>query len=316
MKISLVLPVYNEEQNLKELFKETVLVLSGLKIDWEIIAVNDGSRDGSFNVLTGLAKNNERIKIINFKRNFGQTAAISAGIDNSSGDIIVLMDSDLENNPADIIKLLDKINEGYGVVSGWRKDRWKNKMITRKFPSTAANWIISKSTGIKLHDYGCTLKAYSREFIEDVKLYGEMHRFIPVYAAMYGAKIAEIPVNYRPRKHGKSNYNLSRVPKVILDLLTVLFLSNYFSKPMHFFGRLGFVLLFASFLTGATAVLLKLIKGISFILTPLPLLTVFLVIIGFQFILMGLLAEILIRVYYESNSKALSYLIKEKINFN
>ncbi|MCK4553668.1 glycosyltransferase family 2 protein [Candidatus Parcubacteria bacterium] len=314
MKISLIIPIYNEDRNLNELFSKINSVLRDLNLDYEIIAIDDGSTDNSFNVLRELAGHDYKIKIINFRRNFGQTAAIFAGINYSKGDIIIPIDSDLENDPEDIPKLINKIKEGYDVVSGWRKDRWQGKFLTRKMPSAIANWLISKVTKIKLHDYGCTLKAYKREAVDNIHLYGEMHRFIPVYAALNGAKVSEIPVSYKPRKYGKSNYGLKRTFKVVLDLFTVVFLCKYFSRPMHFFGKFGFFLLFSGFLTGSFLMYLKIFKGVSFVSTPLPLLTVVLGIIGVQFILMGLLAEIIIRVYFEAQKKP-TYLIKEKINF-
>ncbi len=314
-KISLIMPIYNEEKSLTELFTRSVSVLAEMLCDYEIIAVNDGSSDNSLEVLKKLAAKNQKIKIINFQRNFGQTAAISACFGSATGDVVISIDSDLENNPEDIPHLVEKINQGYDIVSGWRQKRWQGKFITRKLPSILANSLISRITGIKLHDYGCTLKAYRREMIKEISLYGEMHRFIPVYAAMGGAKVTEVIVNYQPRKYGKSNYNLNRTFKVISDLFTVAFLSSYFNRPMHFFGKFGFVSLFSGFLSGIGMFYLKYIEGVHFVQTPLPLLTIFLIVIGILFILMGLLAEILIRIYYESNKKT-DYIIKEKINFD
>lgn len=315
MKISIVIPIYNEEKNLKTLFGELDSVKELRKYEIEIIAVNDGSRDNSFEVLKNIAQRDSRVKVLNFSKNFGQTAAINAGIYNSSGDLVILIDGDLENDPADIPKLIKKANEGYDVVSGWRKKRWKKSFFTRKLPSVVANAIISKFTKISLHDYGCTLKIYRRAVIENVHLYGEMHRFIPVYASMEGANVAEVVVNYRPRRYGKSNYGMKRTFKVILDLFTVVFMLKYFSRPMHFFGKFGFFLLFGGFVSGAYAIFLKFFKSTSFISTPLPLLTVVFIIIGILFLLMGLLAEILIRIYYANSNNHKSYLIKDKINF-
>ncbi len=312
--ISIVIPVYNEAESLKELTEKIKDSVIKIKRDYEIIYVNDGSIDNSLSVLKELAQEDKNIKVISFILNFGQTAALTAGIDSAKGDIIITLDSDLENDPKDILDLIKKLNEGYDVVSGWRKSRWKNSWITRKIPSIIANSLISKVTKIKLHDYGCTLKAYRKSTIENINLYGEMHRFIPVFAAMQGAKVTEMQVNYEPRKHGKSNYGISRIFKVLSDLTTVLFLLRYFTKPMHFFGQFGMVLLFLGFLSGISTLYIKLAKGVSFIATPLPLLTVVLGIIGIQFILMGLLAEIIIRTYYESQKKTI-YKIKEKINF-
>jgi glycosyltransferase involved in cell wall biosynthesis len=312
MKLSIVLPVYNEEGSIEELYQELKAVLGRLALDYEIIAVNDGSSDRSPEILKALCEKDRNFKTINFRKNFGQTAALSAGIDCSQGEIIIPMDADLQNDPADIPKFLEKIQEGFDVVSGWRWQR--QDKLSRKISSKLANSLISWITGVKLHDYGCTMKAYKREFIKDIRFYGQMHRFMPAYTFWQGAKITEIMVNHRPRKYGKAKYGLSRIFPVVLDLLTVKFLISYMTRPIHFFGRIGFVSLFFSFLAGVAALYWKLIKGISFILTPFPLLTVFLAILGFQFILMGLLAEILIRIYYEPQRK-LPYLIKDKINF-
>jgi len=310
MKISIILPIYNEEDSIEPLYKELKEVL--IPFDYEIIAVNDGSRDRGLEILQKIAGEDTKFKVINFRRNYGQTAAISAGINYSSGDILIPLDADLQNDPADIPKFLEKINEGFDVVSGWRKNRKDN--WRRRIPSQIANRLISFITGVKIHDYGCTMKAYKKEIIEDIQFYGEMHRFMPAYASWYGAKIGEIVVNHRPRKYGRAKYGLSRIFRVILDLLTVKFLMSYLTKPMHFFGRVGLPLLFFGFLSGIATLILKFGYGISFILTPLPLFTVFLTVVGIQFILMGLLAEILIRIYYEPKSKP-SYSIKEKINF-
>lgn len=312
MKLSIVIPIYNEEKNTEELYKELKKVLESLSTSYEIIAVNDGSRDDSYQILKKIAQSDSDFKVINFRKNFGQTAAISAGIDFSKGEIIIPMDADLQNDPADIPKFLEKINQGFDVVSGWRKKR-RDKLITRRIPSRIANWLISLITGVKLHDYGCTMKAYKREVIKDVRFYGEMHRFMPAYTSWYGARISEIVVNHRPRKYGKAKYGISRTFWVVLDLLTVKFLTDYSTKPMHFFGKVGYWSLFFGFLSGIFAVVLRFAMGISFIQTPLPLLIVFLVLVGIQFILMGLLAEILTRTYFESQNKP-TYLIKEKFN--
>lgn len=312
MKLSIILPIYNEEESVKELYREIKEVLNRLPFDYEIIAVNDGSEDKSPAILKEIALQDPNFKLINFRKNYGQTAAISAGIDFAQGDVLIPMDADLQNDPADIPKFLEKINQGFDVISGWRKNR--KDSFSRKIPSQVANWLISFITRVKLHDYGCTMKAYKKEIIKDVRFYGEMHRFMPAYAYWHGAKIGEIVVNHRQRKYGKAKYGISRIFRVILDLLTVKFLMSYLTKPIHFFGRIGFILLFFSFLSGLAALYWKLIKGVSFILTPFPLLTIFLVIIGLQFVLMGLLAEILIRIYYEPRGKP-TYSIKDKINF-
>ena len=314
MNLSIVIPIYNEEKSILKLYQKLKRVLSDLNMQYEIIAINDGSIDNSYKVLKEISQNDDIFKVINFRKNFGQTAAISAGIDASKGEIIIPMDADLENRPEDIPNLLNKLNEGYDVVSGWRKNRWKESFFTRRLTSYIANWLISKIVGLKLHDYGCTMKVYRRNIIKDIKFYGDMHRFIPAYAMWYGAKIVEVPIDYKPREHGESKYGIGRTFRVLLDILTVKFLTDYFNRPMHFFGKIGFWLFSFSFLSGLLALFLRFYLGISLILTPLPLLTVFLIIIGIQFILMGLLAEILIRTYYESQDKPI-YLIKDKFNF-
>lgn len=311
--ITVILPIYNEEKSLNELFKELETVLSDK--DYEIIAVNDGSYDGSYNVLKSLAKNNNRVKLINFKKNYGQTAAINAGIQSSSGDIIVFIDSDLENLPSDIPMMIDKLNEGYDVVSGWRKNRWEGNFLTRKLPSLIANFLISKISGVKLNDYGCTLKIYRREVIKDVRLYGQMHRFIPVYCKWQGAKVTEIPVNYQPRKYGVSNYGLSRTFKVIMDLVVLKFLDKYMQRPMHFFGGVGFFSIFISTLSFLLALYFKINGEKDFVETPLPIFTAMFFIVGLLMILLGVLAEILMRTYYESQH-LFPYTIKEKVNFD
>ena len=312
MKLSLVTPIYNESKNLRPLFSELKKVLDGLEYDYEIIAVNDGSSDDSFEILKELS-HDSHVKVINFSMNYGQTAALLAGIDNAKGDIIVSIDSDLENDANDIPKMIEKINEGYDVVSGWRRKRWKGKWITRKLPSICANWLISKITGLKLHDYGCILKAYKRESISGVKLYGEMHRFIASYALLSGARITEIEVNYRTRLHGKSNYGISRIFRVLLDLVVVKFLHKYMDKPMHFFGGIGFLSFFFGIFSGISAVILKVFHIKDLVATPLPIFSALLIIVGVQFILMGILAEMLMRIYYESQDKK-PYRIREKIN--
>ena len=316
MKLSVILPIYNEEGSIEELYREIKAALAGIDFasqNYEIIAVNDGSEDKSFEILKRISQDDRGFRVINFRRNCGQTAAISAGIDFARGEILIPLDADLQNDPADIPKFLEKINQGFDVVSGWRKER--KDAFSRRFPSQVANFIISFITKVKLHDYGCTMKAYKRELVKDIRFYGEMHRFMPAYAAWYGAKIGEIVVNHRPRKCGQAKYGISRIFRVILDLLTVKFLMAYLTKPMHFFGRAGLILLFLGFLSGIATLMLKFVFGISLSTTQLPLLTVFLIIIGVQFILMGLLAEILIRIYYEPRGKS-PYTIKEKINFD
>ena len=314
MKISIVFPVYNERGNLQNLVDGLDRVREKLQDPVEYIAVDDGSRDGSMEELRRLAAQNSSLRIIAFTHNFGQTAALAAGIAAAAGDVIVTIDSDLENDPADIPLLLDRMAEGYDVVSGWRQGRWKNRRITRRFPSEAANWLISKIGGLRLHDYGCTLKAYRRELVTAIPLYGEMHRFIPAYLYWRGARVAEVPVRYRPRIHGHSNYGISRTYRVVLDLLLIKFLTRYMNRPIHFFGGIGFVSFLLGFIAGGAALWLK-VLGTSFNRTPLPVLTVFFFMAGMQLAIMGVLAEMVMRTYYESQKRT-PYQIKEKINFD
>jgi glycosyltransferase involved in cell wall biosynthesis len=299
--ISIVLPFYNEEANVDLLFNDIILSLDGF--EYEIIAVNDGSKDNTLANLEKIKSKNSNFKIVNFKRNFGQTAAIQAGIDEASGDIIVLMDTDLENFASDIPNLVLKMSEGYDVVSGWRKERWGGQYLTRKLPSMMANRLISKISGVSLHDYGCTLKAYKSEIIKDVRLYGQMHRFIPVFCYWEGAIITEIPVNYRPRIHGKSNYGFSRTFKVILDLILIKFLQKYQRRPIHFFGAAGFVSFFLSFISFALAFYFKISGQKDFVQTPLPIFAAMFFIVGILMILLGVVSEIVMRTYYESQEK-------------
>jgi glycosyltransferase involved in cell wall biosynthesis len=301
LKVSIVVPVYNEVENVPLLGEALFDALRG--VDHEILFVDDGSTDGSFEALKKLVDNRpETVRVIQFRRNFGQTAAMAAGIDNSSGDIIVTLDADLQNDPADIPKLLEHIEQGYDVVSGWRVDRKDN--VVRRLPSQIANWIISKVTGVDLHDYGCTLKAYRREVLEGFHLYGEMHRFIPAYAGWVGAKIIEVPVRHHARKYGQAKYGLERTAKVILDLFTVKFLISYSSKPIYLFGGTGLFLIGLSFLDLLILLIRRLTLGEHLIRSPLLLMSVMLFILGFQSILMGLIAELMVRTYYESQSKA------------
>ncbi len=315
MKISIITPIYNEEKNIPHLYARLSEVLKKLPHEYEIIAINDGSQDKSLQVLREFAAQDKALKVINFRNNFGQTAALSAGIESATGEVIILIDSDLENDPADIAHIITKINEGYDVVSGWRKNRWKGQFITRKLPSLVANALISKIAGVKLHDYGCTLKGYRREVVQSIMLYGEMHRFIPAYAKKAGARIAEIPVHYTPRIHGKSNYGIGRLLRVLPDLLLLKFLDKYMNRPIHFFGLLGFWAFGAGFLAIVLALYLRFFHSISLIETPLPTLSAMCVIVGVQLLVMGLVAEMLMRTYYESQQKR-PYVIKEKINLD
>jgi glycosyltransferase involved in cell wall biosynthesis len=278
-----------------------------LEQPWEVILVNDGSFDGTREILDELAAQDKAVKVVHFRRHFGQTAAMMAGVDFSQGHIIIPIDGDLQNDPEDIPRLLEKLDQGYDVVSGWRKDRHDNP-IKRNLPSRIANSLISSISGVSLHDYGCSLKAYRKDVIKGIRLYGEMHRFIPIYASMFGARIAEIPVTHHARVHGQSKYGLSRVIKVVFDLMVVKFLSKYAEKPMYIFGSAGLFSLFISFVSGLGALYLKYFHHVSFISTPLPLLVVMAGITGFMCILMGLQAELLTRTYYEAQGKAV-YLV-------
>jgi len=309
--ISIIVPIFNEEESLKELY-EKLKVLEGF--EWEAILVNDGSKDKSGQILKELAQKDKRIKVINFVKNYGQTSAMTAGFDVAQYSIVVPIDADLQNDPSDISKLLTKMDEGYDVVSGWRKNR-QDKTISRILPSKIANWLISRITGIKLHDYGCTLKAYKREIIQEIKLYGEMHRFIPAYAAWHGAKVTEVVVQHHSRQYGQTKYGIGRTFRVVLDLFTVKFLTGYSTRPMHFFGRFGFWSFLVAILSAVLALYFKFFGDKSLIQTPLPLLAALFFIVGIQFILMGLLAEILTRNYYEGLDK-LTYKVKDKINLD
>jgi glycosyltransferase involved in cell wall biosynthesis len=303
MDLSLVIPVFNEVENLPIFHEAVKLALKGISMSWEVIYVDDGSTDGSVTVLETFAQSDpSHVAIIEFRRNFGQTAAIAAGIDHAHGDIIVLLDADMQNDPADIPTLLAKLEEGYDVVSGWRKSR-KDPFLTRTLPSVMANWLISKVTGVHLHDYGCTLKAYRREVLSEFKLYGEMHRFIPVYAYAYGAKITEIPVNHHPRKFGKAKYGLERTIKVVLDLLTVKYILSYSKKPIYLFGGAGILLSIASVFMFCYILIRRTLDGVSMLGSPIFQLSVMLAIMGFQSILMGLIAELLTRTYHEAQAK-------------
>ena len=309
--LSILIPVFNEEGNVSLLHDKLTTTLKKTGRLYEIIFIDDGSTDGTLEALLDISRMNPNLKVISFTRNFGQTAALSAGIDFSKGDIIIPMDGDLQNDPEDILNFLQKIEEGYDVVSGWRKSR-KDPFLTRRLPSIIANKIISLIGGVHLHDYGCTLKAYRRDILKNIKLYGEMHRFIPIYAQWIGARVSEIPVRHFPRGSGFSKYGMSRVFKVILDLMVVKFLLSYSQKPIYVFGGMGLLMILGAFISGGYAIYLKLFKEVSFILTPLPLLSVLLLMLGFLSILMGFLAEILTRTYYESQGKP-TYQIKETI---
>jgi len=310
--ISIIVPVYNEEASLPLLVEKIVSALDGQCLTFEIIAVNDGSQDGSATVLEALAAGEPRLKVVNFARNFGQTAAMMAGFDHSRGIVIVPIDADLQNDPADIPRLLAKLAEGYDVVSGWRRDR-QDDVVRRNFLSRCANWLISRFSGVHLHDYGCSLKAYRRSVIERVRLYGEMHRFIPIYAAWYGARITELEVTHHARRFGHSNYGMIRIVKVTLDLIVVCFLDRWIGKPIYVFGGFGLLWLAVSFLALIDLFYLKIFQHVSMILTPLPMLVAICFMMGVMSILIGLLAEIVVRVYFEAQAKPI-YFIKSTVN--
>jgi glycosyltransferase involved in cell wall biosynthesis len=311
--LSVVVPLFNEEENVRPLYEELVAELKKLGKRYEVLFVDDGSTDGTRGILEALAKSDPALTVVRFRRNFGQTAALSAGIERARGKVIVPMDGDLQNDPADIGKLLAVMEKhGFECVSGWRADR-QDKAVTRRFPSMVANWLISRVSGIALHDYGCTMKAYRAEVIEGVRLYGEMHRFIPIYAAWQGARVTELKVNHRARRFGKSKYGLNRIFKVFLDLLLVRFLFQYITKPIYVFGGFGLVAIGGSVLSGGATIALKLLHIRDFVATPLPLLTAMLFLVGFLSLLMGLLAELVVRTYYESQDKR-PYLVAEVLN--
>lgn len=310
--ISITIPVYNEAANIEQLMIEITQAMKKCARDYEVIFVNDGSSDGSKTVLDLLSKTDDRIKVIHFHRRFGQTAAMSAGFDHAIGDIIVPMDGDLQNDPADIPRLLEKLDEGYDVVSGWRKDR-KDGLLHRRVVSWLANILISFVTSLRLHDFGCTLKAYRRDVLKDVRLYGEMHRFLPLYASWEGGRITEMIINHRARKAGHSKYGLTRTYKVLLDLTFLAFMDKFLGKPIYIFGGVGLMSFTISFLSAAASVYFKLWGDKSFIETPLPLLSTMTFVTGTMCILMGLLAEMIIRIYYEINNKT-TYLVSRKCN--
>ena len=311
--ISVFLPVFNEEPNLLPLYAKLDDALRRLGRSAEIVYVDDGSTDGSLAILRKIADLDSRVRVVALRRNYGQTAAMAAGIDAARGKVLIPMDADLQNDPGDISRLLDKLDEGYDVVSGWRKNR-KDKMVTRKIPSMMANRLISWIGGVPLHDYGCSLKAYRRESLQDERLYGEMHRFIPIYAAWAGASVTEIPVEHHARTMGKSKYGLSRTLKVVFDLMTIKFMASYQTKPIYVFGSFGMLAFAVSILSGLYAVFLKLVHKADFVQTPLPILSVVMFAVGVQFLLMGLLAEMLVRTYHESQAKTI-YAVRERLGF-
>lgn len=312
-EVSVFLPVYNEEPNLRPLHAKLDAALKSLGRSAEIVYVDDGSTDASLKILREISHMDPRVRVVALRRNYGQTAAMAAGIDAARGKVLIPMDADLQNDPVDIERLLAKLDEGYDVVSGWRKNR-KDKVITRKIPSMIANRLISWIGGVPLHDYGCSLKAYRRESLQDVRLYGEMHRFIPIYASWAGARVTEIPVEHHARTMGKSKYGLSRTLKVVFDLMTIKFMASYQTKPIYVFGSFGMLAFAISFLGGLYAVFLKIFHKADFVQTPLPILTIVMFAVGVQFLLMGLLAEMLVRTYHESQAKSI-YAVRERLGF-
>src|SRR5882672_10939720 len=315
--ISIFLPVKDEEPNLLLLHDKLDQALQTLGRTAEIIYVDDGSTDGSLRILRHLAEMDRRVRVVALRRNYGQTAAMAAGIDAARGEVLIPMDADLQNDPVDIARLLAKLDEGYDVVSGWRKHR-QDKLITRKIPSMIANRVISWIGGVPLHDYGCSLKAYRRESLADVHLYGEMHRFIPIYASWSGARVTEIPVEHHARTMGKSKYGLSRTIKVVFDLMTIKFMASYQTKPLYVFGWCGLLTFMVSFFCAVLAFLMKYANWphhADFVQTPLPVLTMVMLVLGIQFFLMGLLAEMQVRTYHESQAKPI-YAIRERIGFD
>jgi len=309
MQLSIVVPVFNEEENIEPLIREIHSVLAPLEKQFEIVAVDDGSKDGTFAALSRLYSAEPALKVIRLKRNFGQTAALAAGLAHSQGEIVVLMDGDGQNDPADIPALLKKIDEGNDLVAGWRFNR-QDPFLNRRLPSMIANRLISWTTKVKLHDYGCTLKAMRREVAKGLRLYGEMHRFIPAIAYERGAQVVEIKVNHRPRLHGASKYGISRTLRVVLDLLTVKFLSSYSTRPAHVFGPIGVISGLTGFLLALYLTVQKLVYDLEIGSRPLLLLAILLIFIGIQFVTMGLLGEMLARTYHESQDRPV-YVIGE-----
>lgn len=312
MDLSVVVPIYNEVENLPLLHQRIVEALAGTGISWELILVDDGSTDGSWELIGQIARNDPSCRAIRFRRNFGQTPAMAAGFDAATGRVVIPMDGDLQNDPADIPLLLSKINEGYDVVSGWRKNR-QDTLVSRRLPSIIANGLISRMTGVHLHDYGCTLKAYRREVLDGINLYGEMHRFVPALASQVGARVTEIAVRHHPRLHGVSKYGISRTMRVILDLMTVMFLQSYSTRPIQLFGKWGVYSFLAGFLTGMITIYMKLFEQTSMNRNPLLILTAFLLFMGVQFIALGLLAELNARTYYEAQGKPI-YVVRDRID--
>ncbi len=300
--ISIIIPVYNEEENVSILYKEIFNVVSERFNDYEIIYINDGSTDNSLEQLQKLNKEDNKVKIINFRKNFGQSASISAGFEHCTGDIVVTLDADLQNDPADIPIVVEKLLEGYDMVNGWRKDR-KDKFISRRIPSFFGNKLVSFITKVKLHDYGCSLRAFKKEVVKNLKLYGEMHRYLPAFASRMGIKSVEIPVNHRERKFGTSKYGIGRTYRVVLDLISLKYLLSFAHRPLQIFGGLGLIMMFLGFLSGTYLSYIKIIVGEPISGRPLLFFTVLLLFLGFQIITLGLIAEMLTKIYHEGLGK-------------
>jgi len=313
MRYSVVVPLYNEEENVVPLYEEVRDVLGGGE-DWELLCVDDGSQDQTYTRLQELAVNDPRLKVIQLRRNFGQTAAMMAGFDAAQGEIVIPMDGDLQNDPADIPRLVAKLDEGFDIVSGWRKDR-KDAFLSRKLPSMLANRLIANMTSVHINDYGCTIKAYRREILSEIKIYGEMHRFVPALGHLVGARVTEMAVNHRPRLAGKTKYGISRTLRVVLDLMTVKFLLKYSTRPMQLFGKWGAWAVSLGLLSGATTISMKVFEGLSMNRNPLLVLTAFLLFAGAQFFALGLLGELVTRTYHEIQDKPI-YSVRKSINLD
>ncbi|NOX61932.1 MAG: glycosyltransferase family 2 protein [Chloroflexi bacterium] len=309
LHISVVIPLYNEEESIDELYRQLTAVLEDYGRSYEVIVVDDGSRDRSFERLQAIHKRDPRWRIVRFRRNFGQTAAFAAGFDMARGDVVVTIDADLQNDPADIPRLMAKIDEGYDIVSGWRVNR-RDKFLSRRLPSLVANRLISRATNVHLHDYGCSLKAYRNEVVKNIDLYGELHRFIPALASGMGVRVTEVPVNHRAREHGQSKYGISRTFRVMLDLITVSFLLSYGTRPIHVFGGVGLLSMAVGVLLGVYLTFVKFVGGQDIGTRPLLLLAVLLILVGVQMVGMGLLGELIVRTYFESQNKPI-YFIRE-----
>lgn len=312
--ITIVVPIFNEAENVVAMIYEVVSVMADKSLDFELILVDDGSRDSSFAIIQEEARRHPNVKAIQLRRNFGQTAAMAAGFDHARGDVIIPMDGDMQNDPRDIPRLLAKLAEGFDIVSGWRKDR-QDRMFSRRLPSVLANGLISKMTGVHLHDYGCTLKAYRREVLERINLYGELHRFVPALASQVGAKVTEIPVNHRARRAGQSKYGIDRTLRVVLDLITVKFLLKYSTRPMQLFGKWSVYTFLAAGVSGLTTLYMKFFEHLSMNRNPLLVLTAFLLFTGVQFLVLGLVAELVTRTYHEVQDKPI-YIIRETVNLD